>query len=298
MYCNIRQTDNAITTPEWHKKQYIGMKPIAALSCLLLAMISFSCTGYNRIVKTQDYEYKYEAAKQFYAEGMYNRAALLLQDVLSVLKGTEQGEESLYLTGLCNMKAHSYDAAATVFKKYYQTYPKGKYAEMARYNCAKSLYQLVSEPRLDQTATYEAVTEFQNFIENFPYSRHRQEAQDYIFKLQDILVEKEYLSAKLYYDLGTYIGNGVNGNYGACIVTAENAIKDYPYTSRREDFAMLVLKAKFALAALSIESKKEERYHSAIDEYYGFVTEYPESKYMKEAKSLFDKAKAYVPETE
>ena len=61
---------------------------------------------------------------------------------------------------------------------------------------------------------------------------------------------------------------------------------------------MLVLKAKFALAALSIESKKEERYHSAIDEYYGFVTEYPESKYMKEAKSLFDKAKAYLPETE
>ena len=230
MYSNIWQTDNAITTPEWHKKQYISMKPIAALSCLLLAMISFSCTDYNRIVKTQDYEYKYEAAKQFYAEGMYNRAALLLQDVLSVLKGTEQGEESLYLTGLCNMKAHSYDAAATVFKKYYQTYPKGKYAEMARYNCAKSLYQLVSEPRLDQTATYEAVTEFQNFIENFPYSRHRQEAQDYIFKLQDILVEKEYLSAKLYYDLGTYIGNGVNGNYGACIVTAENAIKDYPYT--------------------------------------------------------------------
>ena len=97
------------------------MKFIAALSCLLFAMISFSCADYNRIVKTQDYEYKYEAAKQYYAEGMYNRAALLLQDVLSVLKGTEQGEESLYLTGLCNMKAHSYDAAATVFKKYYKT---------------------------------------------------------------------------------------------------------------------------------------------------------------------------------
>ena len=143
------------------------MKFIAALSCLLFAMISFSCADYNRIVKTQDYEYKYEAAKQFYAEGMYNRAALLLQDVLSVLKGTEQGEESLYLTGLCNMKAHSYDAAATVFKKYYKTYPKGRYAELARYNCAKSLYELVAEPRLDQTSTYEAVTEFQNFIENF-----------------------------------------------------------------------------------------------------------------------------------
>ena len=130
--------------------------------------------------------------------------------------------------------------------------------------------------------------------ETYPASKYRQQAQDYIFKLQDKLVEKEYLSAKLYYDLGPYIGNGSNGNYQACIVTAENAIKDYPYTSKREDFAILILRAKFALAQHSIESKKEERYHTAIDEYYGFVSEYPESRHMKEAQALFNKAKKYV----
>ena len=153
---------------------------------------------------------------------------------------------------------------------------------------------MVNDPKLDQTPTFEAVTEFQNFIENYPASAKRQMAQDYIFKLQDLLVEKEYLSAKLYYNLGTYTGNGRNGNYGACILTAENAIKDYPYTSRREEFAILILRAKFALARLSVEEKKEERYHNAIDEYYGFVTEYPESKYLKEAQDLFDKARKYV----
>lgn len=254
-----------------------------------------SCADYNRILKTSDYEYKYEAAKQYYAEGQYNRAATLLGDLLTTLKGTDQGEESLFLTGMCNFNSHSYDAAASIFRKYYQTYPKGKYAEQARFNCGYALYKNTPEPRLDQTATYEAVTEFQNFIENFPSSGLRPQAQDLIFKLQDKLVEKEYLSAKLYYDLGAYIGNGVNGNYGACIVTAENAIKDYPYTSRREDFAILILRAKFALARLSIEAKKEERYHTAIDEYYGFVTEYPESKHMAEAKKLFRSARAYVP---
>lgn len=264
---------------------------------LLLAVLALSlasCADYNQVVKTQDYEYKYEAAKQYYAEGQYNRAATLLQDILSVLKGTDQGEESLYLTALCNMEAHAYQAAATLFEKYYKTYPRGKYAEEARYNCGYSLYQLTPEPKLDQTDTFKAVTEFQNFIENYPNSRLRAQAQDLIFKLQDKLVEKEYLSAKLYYDLGTYIGNGTNGNYGACIVTAENAIKDYPYTSRREDFAMLILRAKFQLAQFSVESKKEERYHNAIDEYYGFLTEYPESKYTNEAKALFAKAKKYA----
>ena len=263
---------------------------IATCCCILLACSS--CNDYNRVLKTQDYSYKYEVAKQYYAEGQYNRASLLLQDVLSVLKGTEQGEESLYLSGLCNMKAHNYSAASTVFRKYYETYPRGKYVEEARFNCGRSLYAITPEPRLDQTDTFQAVTEFQNFIENFPSSKYR--AQDVIFKLQDKLGEKEYLSAKLYYDLGTYSGNGTNGNYGACIVTAENAIKDYPYTSRREDFSILILRAKFRLARFSVESKKAERYHNAIDEYYGFVTEYPESKYMSEAKQMFAKASKYV----
>lgn len=269
------------------------MKYAIAIFCSSI-LLMVSCVDYNRVVKTQDYDYKYEAAKQYFAEGQYNRSATLLADVQSVLKGTEQGEEALYMMALCNMKAHAYDAAVATYRNYYNTYPKGKYAQEARYNCGLSLYMTTPETKLDQTATYEAVTEFQNFIDNFPNSKYRGQAQDYIFKLQDKLVEKEYLSAKLYFDLGAYIGNGTNGNYGACIVTAENAIKDYPYTSRREDFSMLILRAKFALAQLSVESKKEERFHNAIDEYYGFVTEYPESKYMKEAKGLFAKARKYV----
>lgn len=77
-------------------------------------------------------------------------------------------------------------------------------------------------------------------------------------------------------------------------MTAENAIRDYPYTSHREEFAILILRAKFELAAQSVESKKEERYHDAIDEYYGFTNEYPESRYMKEASALFKKAKKYA----
>lgn len=271
------------------------MKNVQLLGLLVLFLTTVTaCSDYNAVTKTQDYEYKYEAAKQYYAEGMYNRSAQLLTDVLAVLKGTEQGEESLFLTAMSSMNARSYNAAATAFKKYYQSYPRGKYTELARLYCGKSLYKTTAEPRLDQSATYEAVTEFQNFIENYPDSRYRPEAQDMIFKLQDKLVEKEYLSAKLYYDLGAYIGNGTNGNYNACIVTAENAIKDYPYTTRREDFAILILRSKFELAQNSIESKKEERYHNAIDEYYGFITEYPESKYRKEAQGLFDKAKKYV----
>ena len=270
-------------------------KVIPLIFCLVFVSFT-SCGDYNLVVKSTDYEYKYEAAKQFYAEGQYNRAATLMQDVIMALKGTDKGEESLFMTGMSNIYARNYEAATSYFRKYYETYPRGIFTEEARFYCGKALYENTPEPKLDQTATYEAVSEFQDFLELYPESPLRDRAQNMIFALQDKLVEKEYLSAKLYYDLGTYFGNCTTGgsNYQACIVTAQNAIKDYPYTTRREEFAILILKAKFELAENSVAAKKEERYHDAIDEYYGFTNEYPESKYMITAQDLFMKAKIYV----
>ena len=263
--------------------------------CALLLLAS--CNNYNQLLKTSDYGYKYEAAKEYFADGQHNRASQLLQTMITTMKGAENGQEALYLFGLCNYYSGNYETATSIFRKYYQTYTKGIYTEDAHFHAALALMKDAPEARLDQTPTYEAVTEFQNFIELYPYSTKREQAMAYIFELQDLLVEKEYLSAKLYYDLGDYFGNCSNdggSNYQACVITAENAIRDFPYTKLREDFAILILKAKFELAERSVEEKKVERYHNAIDEYYGFTNEYPESKYMKEAEQLFKKASKYT----
>lgn len=276
--------------------QNYAMKRAFLYAACVATLLFTSCGDYVKVQKTTDYDYRYEAAKQYYAEGEYNRAALFLQEMVTGLKGTDKGEESLFLLGMSSYKSRNYDAATAYFRKYYETYPEGVYTEKAHFYCGMSLFNNVPEIKLDQTATLEASSEFQQFLELYPNSVFSDMAQANIFKLQDRLVEKEYLSAKLYYDLGSYFGNCTNGgsNYQACIVTAENAIKDFPYMTRREDFAILILRAKFELAAQSVESKKEERYHNAIDEYYGFTNEYPESKYLKEAEELFNKAKKYT----
>ena len=262
---------------------------MAVFSLLLFA----SCGEFNNIVKSADYLYRYEAAKQYYADGKYSRAVVLLQDVISVLKGTDKGEESLYLLGMSAYKARDYEAAANFLKKYYETYTNGLYTQDARFYNAMALYKNTPEPKLDQTETYEAVTAFQNMLEIYPQCIYAKEAQDMIFKLQDKLVEKEYLSAKTYYDLGSYFGNCNFGgnNYQACIITTENAMRDFPYSKRREDFAIMLLRAKYLLAAHSVESRKRERLDAAVEEYYAFANEFPESKYLPEAKSIFDKAK-------
>ena len=84
----------------------------------MLATLFFtSCSEFNNIIKSGDYLYRYEAAKQYYADGKYTRAVVLLQDVISVLKGTDKGEESLYLLGISAYKARDYEAAANFLKK-------------------------------------------------------------------------------------------------------------------------------------------------------------------------------------
>ena len=101
--------------------------------------------------------------------------------------------------------------------------------------------------------------------------------------MYDRLVEKEIGTAELYYNMGNYLGN----NYRSSIIVAQNALRDYPYTKYREKLSLLVLKAKFQMAQESVLEKRDDRYRDAIDEYYAFKNEFPESEHMKEADRIF-----------
>ena len=250
------------------------------LGILLLAT---SCGEYTKVLKTTDYEYKYEVAKTCFANGRYNRAASLLNELITILKGTDKAEESFYMLAMCYYNDGDYVTASQTFKQYYNVYPRGTYTELARFFAGKALYLDTPEPRLDQTDTYASIQELQMFLEYYPQSEMKDEAQEMIFALQDKLVMKEYLAAKMYYNLGNYLGN----NYLSCIITAQNALKDYPYTNIREDLSLLILKARYEMAVYSVDERKTERYREAMDEYYSFKTEFPDSKHMKDADRIY-----------
>ena len=254
--------------------QRIGyMKNLSFIVIYIASLCVFSsCANeFNQVYKTTDFNYKYEYAKECFLNKKYQRASILLQDVVVQQKGTDNAQECLYMLGMAQYLNKEYDLAAQTFKKYYSSYPKGVYAENAEFYIGQSLYMSTPEPRLDQTQTIAAIAAFQEYLDLFPDANHKTEAQQRLFALQDKLIKKELYSAQLYFDLGTYFGNCGPGenNYDACIITAQNALKDY---------ALLIMKSKYELATQSIEEKKLERYQDAEDECYGFINEYPESK--------------------
>ena len=271
------------------KKEFIIHTLRLMFSALVLTALT-GCSQYLKVQKTGNAEYKYETAKAYFIEGQYTRAAELLEDVNAFMKGSANGEECLYMLSMCYFNQKDYVSASTYLQTYCSSYPRGLFTEQARYHAVVALYRDTPDPRLDQSSTVRAIEEIQLFNEYYPYSRYHDQVEVMLYALYDRLVEKEYRSAQLYYNLGNYMGN----NYQACIITAQNALRDYPYTKFREDLSFLILKAKYTMAKESVKDKMLDRYRDAVDEYYAFKNEYPESTRLKEATSMFNESEKAI----
>ena len=244
------------------------------LTLILAVILLSSCGEYQRVQKSNDYNYKFEYAKRAYEQGKYVQAATILKDCITVFKGSDKGEESLYLLALSNYENRDYATSGAYFRTYYTRYPRGKYTEAARFYCGYGYYLDSPEPQLDQSMTYNAIEELQAFLDYFPRSEKVSLAQNAIFELQDKLTLKQLQNAQLYYNLGNYMGN----NYESAVIVARNAIKDYPYSKYKEDLEMLILKARYQEASNSIEERKADRFRDVVDEYFSFINNYPDTK--------------------
>lgn len=251
---------------------------------LLLTISTISCSNYQKLLKSLDYEQWYEKGIEYYNKEDYMRAATLLGQLTSIYRGTDRAEIVLvtYANSLYGLK--DYTMAGHYYREYVKTYPNGDKSEECQFMSAYCYYKESPKPRLDQTSTEQAISEFQLFINLHPNSARVAEATTLMDEMRDKLVYKSYLNAKLYYDLGTYMGN----NYLSAVIAAQNSLREFPDTKYREELSYLILDAKYIQAINSIEEKQAERYRDAIDEYYAFYNEFPDSKYIKKASKILE----------
>ena len=72
------------------------MKKVVFLLMMMTVLLS-SCGEYNKILKSTDYELKYSYAKKYFNAKQYSKSATLLDELVTIFKGTAYAEESLYL---------------------------------------------------------------------------------------------------------------------------------------------------------------------------------------------------------
>jgi len=254
-----------------------------ALILMMLVLTLAGCGEYQKILKSSDPDFKFNKAIEYFNAKQYVKAQTLFDDVTSYYRGTERSEDVLIYLARCYMGQKDYASAAEYYQSYTRSYPKGKNNMEARFMVAHAYYMDSPDARLDQEQTRQAIDYYTQFIELFPESSYVNQAYNERQEMYDKLAYKEYLNAKLYYNLGTYLGN----NYLSAETVAKNALKKYPTSPYSEELAWIVFAAKYQQMANSTVALKEERARDAQDEYYSFITEYPESKHSTQAKNWF-----------
>lgn len=259
---------------------------------LVVVLTLVSCSNYQKLLKSDDAELKYTKAVEYFEKGDFMRAATLFDDVANYFKGTERAEQVLNYLAKSYMGQKDYFSAGEYYKTYVKTYPKGAFVVDAKYMIGYCYYLDSPDARLDQKETINAIAAFQEFLDIYPNSERAPEATKLLEEMNNKLAYKAYMNAKLYYNLGNYLGN----NYESAVICAQNALKTYPSTVYREELFMLILNAKYQQAVQSVDEKKMERYRNTVDEYYNFINEFPAGKFRKQADEIFKESKKNVKE--
>ena len=251
---------------------------IKITNLILLVLVLNSCGEFNKVLKSNDYNYKYSKAVEYYQAEQYNRAMPLFNELSTVLRGTAKIQEVNYYFAYCNYSTGDNQMAAYLFKKYTSSYPNGKHAEECAYMHAYCYYLDAPGFSLDDTNTKRAMKELQSFADNFPKSDRINECNSLIDELRSKLSKKAFEIAKQYF---------ITSNFKAAIISLDNVLIDFPSYKNREEVHFFIVKSSYLLAVNSINTKVEERLYSTLDAYIQFKDNYPDSNFLKSLQETY-----------
>lgn len=266
------------------------MKRLTIFLLTILALTALSsCGGYEKLLKSTDYEAKYEAAMRYYNEGQYHRARDLFENLALNYRGREHAEDVAWYYGKSLMETGHYYTAAYQFKSFTKRFPYSPHAEEAAYLSAYSQYMESPSYSLDQTMTKDAISEFDQFAERYPQSVHIPEVNNYLDEMRYKLMQKDYEIALGYY---------TTESYRAAVVALTSFLSNYPESPFREDAMYYIIKSGYEYAINSREDKMKERLQQVTGNFEKFAATFQNSKYMGECQTIYTKCKEAINQLE
>ncbi|MCB0698648.1 MAG: outer membrane protein assembly factor BamD [Chitinophagales bacterium] len=250
---------------------------IIAIGSILLT----ACSNYERVLKSNDVNYKLTKANQYYEQKRYQQANAVYESLLLVMKNTKNYEPLYYRYAYSYYHLDDFLSASYHFKNFVDFFPNSKDAEECEYMHAYCLFKESPKPSLDQNYTRKALGAMQTYINAYPNSKRIKEANQIVQESHAKLQKKAADAAKLYYNIGQYKAASVAYRY---------VLTEYPESSRADEYKYMIMKSWYEYAKQSIRSKQEERYANVLSSYKELQQEFPNSKYLSDAKKYFSLA--------
>lgn len=241
------------------------------LPILLLAFSAIQCSN-NKLRAKMTAEERLKHAKELYNKHHYLDAKTEFQVLVVSGQGSAVADEAQYYLAQCYYHLKDYVTAAAEFQRLVRMYPSSEWVDDAQYMIGMCYYKLSPPPGLDQEFTLKAIDAFQRFLEDFPTSDLRPEAEKRMRELRNKLAEKEWKNGELYRKMGYY---------RSALIYYDSVLKDYYDTPWAE--RALYQKGRIL--------EKLKRYDEAVEAYQEFVRRFPRSKFLPKVRQQLAKTR-------
>ncbi len=255
----------------------IGLLRFRFAQLLPLVFLLFSCSEYQKVLKSSDLDYKLEKAIEYYEEEKFNKAYPLLEELLTQFRGSRKAETVYYYYAKTLFGMRDHIIAAYHFKNIYQTFPNSPHEDECAFMSAYCHYLESPSYSLDQSYTYKAINELQLYVNTHSKSPRVPECNMIMDELRGKLERKSYERARQYYRMELY---------QAAVVGFNISLNKFPDSQFREEMLQLRLESQFLLAESSIEKKRMQRYRETLTAYNELMQYYPETDYKEEAEEI------------
>lgn len=245
---------------------------------LCLVFIFASCSEYQKVLRKDDMGKKYAFADSLYKKGKFKKALKLMEQIVPSYRGKPQGEKLMFIYANTYYNLEDYYLSGYQFERFTQAYPQSDSAEVASFKSAKSFYQLSPRFSLDQKDTDKGLEKLQEFINLYPNSDKRIEANTLVAELRGKLEKKDYETAKQYLRVE---------DYKAAISAFDNFITDHPGSTLRKDAFYGRFLAAYKLAINSVPVLVQERLIVAKGYYNNFMKYYKDTDLAPEATEYY-----------
>ena len=268
------------------------MKYHISFTLIITLLLLSACSGYNKTLKSDNYEAKFDMANELYDQGSELRSIALYEQIYQRMPKTGEGEVSYFRIGKAYYIGGDYYMAGYYLGQFSQRFASSPKAEDALFLSAMCSVSNSTESSLDQDETELAINDLQQFIYRFPNSTLIDWCNSIIDRLRFKLELKEFNAVKIY---------SKTSGYRAAVSAALTFMDDFPMSGFKEEISFILVKNSYLLSKNSVENKKKQRIAETIERYNTFVAEFPESKFhnvLSNFYSQMEDLKAEIEEAE
>ncbi|MDZ7268306.1 MAG: outer membrane protein assembly factor BamD [candidate division KSB1 bacterium] len=253
---------------------------LALLAGLLMLTGLLACGG-NKLRANLSNEERLAHALELFRKKNYFDARTHFRIVVLNAPGSSFVDVAQYYLAECHYGMEEFITAAAEYEKLLRLYPQSEYLDDAQYKLGMCYFQLSPKADLDQKYTWQAIEQFQRFLDDYPDSELRQEVVHKLNLTREKLAQKEYRTADLYRR---------TGSHESALIYYDSVLNHY-YDTRYYEPA-LYHKAE-TLAKLQRYSEARESLQTLIDKYrldqekaQAASAAPPEQKYRQRAEAL------------